>query len=191
MGIAHKDESWRGIIVRSTARRMRLPGRHGGTHMQESQIHSTTIPQPRSSQPQPQPRLNHPSCRIHERFRHNHPTCVILQLRPGFQGISYIDIPATVIGITGDVQRFAVAQFWTGQQGINKRPLLARHQCSSAHRINSKRDQNNLKGIRTIFPWHRHADSVPMRSHNCLYGRHGFTLQSFKRHILYHIPAFE
>ena len=28
-----------------------------------------------------QPRLNHPSCRIQERFRHNHPTFVILQLR--------------------------------------------------------------------------------------------------------------
>ena len=80
-GVAHKDESWRGMIVRSAARRMRLPGRHGGTHMQESQLHSTTIPQPRSNQPQPQPRLNHPSCRIQERFRHNHPTFVILQLR--------------------------------------------------------------------------------------------------------------
>ena len=30
---------------------------------------------------QPQPRLNHPSCRIQERFRLNHPTSVILQLR--------------------------------------------------------------------------------------------------------------
>ena len=29
-----------------------------------------------------QPRLNHPSCRIQERFRHNHPTSVILQLQP-------------------------------------------------------------------------------------------------------------
>ena len=28
-----------------------------------------------------QPRLNHPSCRIQERFRHNHHTFVILQLR--------------------------------------------------------------------------------------------------------------
>ena len=28
-----------------------------------------------------QPRLNHPSCRIQERFRHNHPSFVILQLR--------------------------------------------------------------------------------------------------------------
>ena len=27
------------------------------------------------------PRLNHPSCRIQERFRHNHPSFVILQLR--------------------------------------------------------------------------------------------------------------
>ena len=27
------------------------------------------------------PRLNHPSCRIHERFRHNHPSFAILQLR--------------------------------------------------------------------------------------------------------------
>ena len=69
------------MIVRSTARRMRLPGRHGGTHMQESQLHSTTIPQPRSNQPQPQPRLNHPSCRIQERFRHNLPTSAILQIR--------------------------------------------------------------------------------------------------------------
>ena len=28
------------------------------------------------------PRLNHPSCRTQERFRHNHPTSVILQLQP-------------------------------------------------------------------------------------------------------------
>ena len=57
------------------------PRRHGGTHMQGSQLHSTTIPQPRSNQPQPQPRLNHPSCRIKERFRNNHPTSAILQIR--------------------------------------------------------------------------------------------------------------
>ena len=28
-----------------------------------------------------QPRHNHPSCRIHERFQHNHPTFAILQIR--------------------------------------------------------------------------------------------------------------
>ena len=34
-----------------------------------------------STASQPQPRLNHPSCRIQERFRLNHPTSAILQIR--------------------------------------------------------------------------------------------------------------
>ena len=41
--------------------------------LQPSNNHTPTITQPR---------LNHPSCRIQERFRHNHLTFVILQLQP-------------------------------------------------------------------------------------------------------------
>ena len=52
---------------------------------QESRLHQTTIP-PNHFFTHPtttlQLRLNHPSWRIQERFRHNHPTSVILQLQP-------------------------------------------------------------------------------------------------------------
>ena len=40
--------------------------------------HSSTTLQPQPNQPQPL--LNHPSCRIQERFRLNHPTSAILQI---------------------------------------------------------------------------------------------------------------
>ena len=51
------------------------------------QLFSNHIPAARSRQTDDpalgkHPRLNHPSCRIQERFRHNHPTFAILQLRP-------------------------------------------------------------------------------------------------------------
>ena len=45
--------------------------------------HDPTAPQPFPIQPTTtlQPQHNHPSCRIKERFRHNHPTFAILQFR--------------------------------------------------------------------------------------------------------------
>ena len=49
---------------------------HGKNAPQPFSIHSTTTFQPRA---------NHPSCRIQERFRLNHPTSVVLQLQPLLQ----------------------------------------------------------------------------------------------------------
>ena len=59
------------------------PPPHCRRSTQESRLHQTTIP-PTISSPIQQPRPNNPSCRIQERFRHNHPSFVILQLRQLF-----------------------------------------------------------------------------------------------------------
>ena len=44
--------------------------------------HAPTVLVLSAIHPSVQPRLNHPSCRIQERFRLNHPPSVILQLQP-------------------------------------------------------------------------------------------------------------
>ena len=68
--------------------------------------HEPTAPQPFPIQPTTtlQPQHNHPSCRIHERFRHNHPTSTILESTT--LSCTALARPSTVLSKSG---RFALA----------------------------------------------------------------------------------
>ena len=81
----HMSGPFRPSIVRQTAtprpRSDHLLHVPSAIHPSFQPLHNHFPNHPTTTPTITQPRLNHPSCRIQERFRLNHPTSTILQLR--------------------------------------------------------------------------------------------------------------